>query len=274
VPAQPQKTVRFLLSGPDRRGLVAGVAEFIYRRGGDVIHADQHTDTEAGAFFQRIEWLPAPSEDPLLLSRDAHAMASSLGMHLDLRWSDEDRPFAIVASRQPHCLYDLLGRWHAGELPGRLVLVASNHPDHRQVTESFGVPYHYLPLDASDPSAQEAALEDLLVRSGARLVVLARYMRILSAPLVNRWPQQIINIHHSFLPAFVKLIGATAHYATEELDQGPIIEQDVARVTHRDDVEALIHAGRDLETVVLARAVRWHLSDRILVYQNKTVVFA
>jgi formyltetrahydrofolate deformylase len=167
--------------------LVAGVAEFIYRRGGDVIHADQHTDTEAGAFFQRIEWLPDPSEDPVVLSGEAHAMASSLGMHLDVRWSDEDRPFAILASRQPHCLYDLLGRWHAGELPGRLVLVASNHPDHQQVTESFGVPFHHLPVDANDPTAQEAALEDLLVRSGARLIVLARYMRILSAPLIDRW---------------------------------------------------------------------------------------
>jgi formyltetrahydrofolate deformylase len=283
----PTATVRFLLSGPDRPGLVAGVADFIYRRGGDVIHADQHTDSEAGIFLQRVEWIPATTEDPRRLGTDASALAANLGMKLQMRWSDEDRPLAVLVSQRPHCLYDLLARWYSGELPGRLALVISNHPDHREVTESFGAPYHYLPVDVDNPAAQEGGIEELLASRGVELVVLARYMRILSAGFVGRWENKVINIHHSFLPAFVgarpyhrayergvKLIGATAHYATPELDDGPIIEQDVSRVSHRDDIAALVHAGRDLETVVLARAVRWHLTDRILVYGNKTVVFS
>ena len=280
-------TVRFLLSGPDRPGLVAGVADFVYRRGGDVLHADQHTDAEARTFLQRVEWVPAPAEDRSRLRDDAQNMAEGLQMQLQMRWSDDDRPFGVLVSRRPHCLYDLLARWYSGELPGRLALVISNHDDHRAVTESFGVPYHHLPVDEEDPVAQESAVEGILTSAGVELVVLARYMRILSAGFVQRWEHKVINIHHSFLPAFVgarpyhrahergvKLIGATAHYATADLDEGPIIEQDVARVTHRDDVAALVHAGRDLETVVLARAVRWHLTDRILVYGNKTVVFS
>ena len=279
-------TVRFLLSGPDRPGLVAGVADFIYRRGGDVVHADQHTDAEARIFLQRVEWIPAADDQRASIRADAEAMASGLQMQLKMRWSDDDRPFAILASQRPHCLYDLLARWYSGELPGRLAVVVSNHPDHRKVTESFGVPYHHLPVDEGDPAAQERALQQVLQSAGVELVILARYMRILSAEFVEEWMFRVINIHHSFLPAFVgsrpyhrahergvKLIGATAHYATPDLDEGPIIEQDVARVSHRDDVDALIHAGRDLETVVLARAVRWHLTDRVLVYGNKTVVF-
>ena len=263
------------------------MADFVYRRGGDVLHADQHTDTEAGVFLQRVEWVPVEREDRSGLRAEAEELAASLQMQLQMRWSDEDRPFAVLASQRPHCLYDLLARWYSRELPGRLALVVSNHDDHRAVTESFGVPYHHLPVDEDDPLAQESALETLLASAGVELVVLARYMRILSAGFVQRWQHRVINIHHSFLPAFVgarpyhrahergvKLIGATAHYATADLDEGPIIEQDVARVTHRDDVAALVHAGRDLETVVLARAVRWHLTDRILVYGNKTVVFS
>jgi formyltetrahydrofolate deformylase len=279
-------TARFLLSGPDRPGLVAGVADFIYRRGGDVIHADQHTDVEAGTFLQRVEWVPEPGDQRSSIRNGAEALASHLGMRLQMRWSDDDRPFAVLASQRPHCLYDLLARWYSGELPGRLALVASNHPDHRAVTESFGVPYRHLPVDERDPDAQEQALQQTLQSAEVELVVLARYMRILSPQFVEDWKFRVINIHHSFLPAFVgarpyhrahargvKLIGATAHYATADLDEGPIIEQDVARVSHRDDVDALLHSGRDLETVVLARAVRWHLTDRILVYGNKTVVF-
>lgn len=252
-----------------------------------MVHADQHTDVEAGIFLQRVEWFPADNDDRLGLRADAEELAGGLGMQLQMRWSDEDRPFAVLASQRPHCLYDLLARWYSGELPGRLALVASNHPDHRAVTESFGVPYHHLAVDERQPALQESELEDLLSSAGVELVVLARYMRVLSSGFVDRWRNRVINIHHSFLPAFVggrpyhrahergvKLIGATAHYATEHLDEGPIIEQDVARVSHRDDVAALIHAGRDLETVVLARAVRWHLTDRILVYGNKTVVFS
>jgi formyltetrahydrofolate deformylase len=233
-----------------------------------------------------VEWVPTGDEDRERLGVDAAEMASGLGMQLKMRWSDDDRPFAVLVSGRPHCLYDLLARWYSGELPGRPAVVVSNHPDHRTVTSSFGVPYHHLPFDDADPAAQESAVEKLLLDAGVELVVLARYMRILSSGFVERWADRVINIHHSFLPAFggarpyhrayqrgVKLIGATAHYATADLDEGPIIEQEVARVSHRDDVNALIHAGRDLETVVLARAVRWHLTDRILVYGNKTVVF-
>lgn len=280
------RTVTFLLSGPNRPGLVAAVAEFVFRRGGDVLGADQHTDTEAGAFFQRVEWVPQAGEERGALRAEANEMAAGIGMNLVVRWSDEDRPFAVLASARPHCLYDLLARSYSGELPGRLALVVSNHPDHETVTASFGVPYHFVPVD-DDPTAHEKRVEELLTEAGVELVVLARYMRILSEGFIDRWQRRVINIHHSFLPAFVgarpyhrayqrgvKLIGATAHYATAELDEGPIIEQDVARVSHRDDVDALVHAGRDLETVVLARAVRWHLTDRILVYGNKTIVFS
>jgi formyltetrahydrofolate deformylase len=287
VTAPDPVTVRFLLSGPNRPGLVAGVAAFIYRRGGDVVHADQHTDTEADVFLQRVEWIPTPGTSRERLGEEATEMAAGLGMSLQARWSDEDRPFAVLVSGRPHCLYDLLARSYSGEMPGRVALVISNHPQHAEVTASFGVPYHYLPVDPADPDGQEHAVERLLLASRVELVVLARYMRILSAGFVGRWSGKVINIHHSFLPAFVgarpyhrayergvKLIGATAHYATADLDEGPIIEQDVVRVSHRDDVAALVHAGRDLETVVLARAVRWHLTDRVLVYGNKTVVFA
>jgi formyltetrahydrofolate deformylase len=278
------ETVRLLLWGPDRRGLVAAAASFVADRGGDIVHADQHTDSQAGAFFQRIEWRPAADDhDDAGLHAGVTDLADRLGMRHRLRRSDEERPFAVLVSRQAHCLLDLLARWYSGELPGRLAVVVSNHPDHAEVTRSFGVPFHYLPV----ADGQEEALIEVLERTGVEAVVLARYMRILPPAVLDRWPGAVINIHHSFLPAFVggrpyhqahargvKVIGATAHYATAELDEGPIIEQDVARVTHRDDVDALVHAGRDLETVVLARAVRWHLTDRVIVHGNKTVVFS
>lgn len=272
-----------LLWGPDRRGLVARAATFVADRGGDIVHADQHTDTEAGTFFQRIEWRPAEGDDSAELSSAVAGLAADLGMAHRLRRSSDDRPFAVAVSKQSHCLLDLLARWYSGEMPGRLAVVVSNHPDHAEVTRRFDVPFHHLPVGPD----QERQIVDVLTEAGVEAVVLARYMQVLSPSVLDRWPQAVINIHHSFLPAFVggrpyhqaysrgvKLIGATAHYATADLDEGPIIEQDVARVTHRDDVEALVHAGRDLETVVLARALRWHLTDRILVYGNKTVVFS
>ena len=208
-------------------------------------------------------------------------------MSWSVRYSDEERRVAVLASRQPHCLVDLLGRWHANELPGRPVLVASNHPDHEELVSRFGLAYHCLPVTAETRASQEKELLALLADAGVELVVLARYMQVLSPAVIERYPARIINIHHSFLPAFsggqpyhqahakgVKLIGATAHYATVDLDQGPIIEQDTARVSHRDEVEDLARTGRDLETVVLARAVRLHLSDRVLVHGHKTIVFA
>jgi formyltetrahydrofolate deformylase len=278
---------RLLLSAPDRPGLVAAVANFIYGYGGDVTQADQHNDEEEGMFFQRVEFRLANFQ----LSRAEFAPAlSELAQPLNMRWSvrysDDERRVAVLVSRQPHCLVDLLGRWHAHELPGAPVLVASNHPDHADLVTHFGIPYHYLPVTSETRAAQEAALLSVLSAAGVELVVLARYMQILSPEVIDAYPHRVINIHHSFLPAFsggrpyhkayargVKLIGATAHYATADLDEGPIIEQDTARVSHRDGVGDLARTGRDLETVVLARAVRLHLSDRVLVYGHKTVVF-
>jgi formyltetrahydrofolate deformylase len=278
---------RLLLSAPDRPGLVAAVANFIYRNGGDVTAADQHTDEEEGMFFQRVEF----RLDGFRLARpqlkDALAeLARPLSMRWSVRYSDDDRRVAVLVSRQTHCLVDLLGRWHANELPGRPVLIASNHPDHAELVSRFGLPYHHLPVTPETRQAQEARLLEVLDGAGVELVVLARYMQILSPVVVDTYPSRIINIHHSFLPAFsggqpyhqahargVKLIGATAHYATADLDQGPIIEQDTARVSHRDGVADLARTGRDLETVVLARAVRLHLTDRVLVHGRKTIVF-
>jgi formyltetrahydrofolate deformylase len=280
-------TARLLLSAPDRPGLVAAIAEFIFRNGGDVTQADQHNDEEEGMFFQRVEF----RLDGFKLSREElpvalAEVAGPLQMRWTVRYSDEQRRVAVLASRQSHCLVDLLGRWHAHELPGQPVLVASNHPDHADLVDRFGLAYHYLPVTAETRTAQEAALLDLLSGAGVELVVLARYMQILSATVIDRFPDRVINIHHSFLPAFsggqpyhqaysqgVKLIGATAHYATATLDQGPIIDQDTARVTHRDGVADLARTGRDLETVVLAKAVRLHLTDRVLVHGRKTIVF-
>jgi formyltetrahydrofolate deformylase len=281
-------TARLLLSAPDRPGLVAAIAEFIYRNGGDVTEADQYTDEQEGMFFQRVAFrldrFALSRED---LPRALAEVAFPLDMSWSVRYSDEERRVAVLASRQPHCLVDLLGRWHAHELPGMPVLVASNHPDHEDLVRRFGLTYHYLPVTPETRASQEAELLALLAGAGVELVVLARYMQILSPAVVERYPARIINIHHSFLPAFsggqpyhqahakgVKLIGATAHYATVDLDQGPIIEQDTARVSHRDGVEDLARTGRDLETVVLARAVRLHLSDRVLVHGHKTIVFA
>jgi formyltetrahydrofolate deformylase len=286
-PANGGPTARLLLSAPDRPGLVAAVANFIYSYGGDVTQADQHNDEEEGMFFQRVEF----RLDDFQLSRDElpaaiSELAAPLNMNWSVRYSDDERRVAVLVSRQPHCLVDLLGRWYAHELPGQPVLVASNHPDHADLVSRFGVPYDYLPVASDTRAAQEEALLRLLGVAQVELVVLARYMQILSPRVIDAYPHRVINIHHSFLPAFsggrpyhqayargVKLIGATAHYATAELDEGPIIEQDTARVSHRDGLADLARTGRDLETVVLARAVRLHLSDRVLVYGHKTVVF-
>lgn len=283
----PRPTARLLLSAPDRPGLVAAIANFIYSNGGDVTQADQHNDEQEGMFFQRVEF----RLDGFQLSRQElqaalDELTRSLNMNWALRYSDDERRIAVLVSRQPHCLVDLLGRWHAHELPGEPVVVISNHPDHADLVGHFGLPYHYLPVSPGDRAAQEEAILKLLAEAGVELVVLARYMQILSPRFIDAYRHRVINIHHSFLPAFsggrpyhqahargVKLIGATAHYATVDLDEGPIIEQDTARVSHRDGLDDMARTGRDLETVVLARAVRLHLSDRVLVYGRKTVVF-
>ncbi len=280
-------TGRFLLTCPDQKGLVARVADFVWRLGGNITDADQHTDDQEGVFFQRVEF----TLDGIGLARadlaDRFAgLAEQCGMEWALTFSDQPRRVALLVSRQAHCLYDLLARWRSGELPCEIVAVISNWPDHRDAAGHFGVTFHELPVTSDAKPAQEAALLDLLAAYRVDLVVLARYMQILGPPVIDAYRHRVINIHHSFLPAFaggrpyaqahargVKLIGATAHYATEELDEGPIIDQGVARVTHRDSVADMTRKGRDLETTVLARAVAAHLDDRILTYGRKTVVF-
>jgi len=276
-----------LLSCRDRPGIVATVADFVWRHGGNIVDAEQHTDRTDGMFFQRVEFELEGFAFERAGILDAFApVAAQFDMHVELGFSDERPRVAVLVSKAPHCLVDLLSRWHSGELHADIALVASNHPDHAELSEFFGVPYHHVPV-GDDPAAQDRAMHELLAAEGIDLVVLARYMRILSPSFVQAWPRRIINIHHSFLPAFigaqpyrqahergVKIIGATAHYVTESLDEGPIIAQDVAHVTHRDDIDDLTAKGRDLETVVLARALRAHLGHRVLPWGNRTVVFS
>jgi formyltetrahydrofolate deformylase len=280
-------TARLLIAAPDRTGLVSAIAGFVADHGGSIVDADQHTDDEAGSFFQRVEF----ALDGFDLDRDdipaaLAGVTGPLGMTWQLRYSDDVRRIAVLVSRQPHCLYDLLSRSAMGELPAQIAFVASNHADCAEVAARFGVPFHHLPVTADTRAAQERLVADLVDANDVELVVLARYMQILSPEFTARYPSRIINIHHSFLPAFVggrpyhqahergvKIIGVTAHYATADLDQGPIIDQDVTRVSHRHRVEDLVRIGRDLETVVLARAVRAHLTDRVLVHGRKTIVF-
>ena len=276
-----------LLSCPDQRGVVAAVADFIASHNGNIVHAEQHTDDIEKVFFQRVEF----EVDGFDLERDEildafGPVAKRFDMRADLRFTDVKPRVAIMASKQSHCLFDLLTRWRSGELPADIVAVIDNHPDHADLVQHMGVPYVHLPVTPDTKKAQERLVLDTLAQYKVDLVVLARYMQILSPTLVDSYPSRIINIHHSFLPAFiganpyrqahdrgVKIIGATAHYVTEELDEGPILDQEVTRVTHRDSVADLTRKGRDLETIVLARAVRAHLEHRVLVYGRKTVVF-
>ena len=276
-----------LVSCPDRAGIVAAVATFVAEHGGNVIDLQQHTDHTDGAFFQRVEF----ELDGVDLARDeittAFApVADRFAMRWSLRFTDDRPRVALLASKEAHCLQDLLSRWRTGELAIDVPVVVSNHPDHAATAEWFGVPYAHLPIVDDDTAAQEAQLQARLAADRVDLVVLARYMRVLSPAFCADWRERLINIHHSFLPAFqgarpyhqahergVKVIGVTAHYATAELDEGPIIDQDVLRVSHRDDVEDLRRKGRDLEVAVLARAVRAHISHRVLVYGRRTVVF-
>jgi len=266
---------------------VAGVSDFIFRNSGNIINADQHTDPEEAIFLLRIEWELEGFGIPRQEIADAfRPIADRFEMTWDLRFSDYVPRIAIFVSKMEHCLYDLLWRQRTAEFQAEIPLVLSNHPDLQPVAESFGVDYRCYPMTSETKAAQEERILEKLEEQRIDLVVLARYMQILSPELVNRYPNRIINIHHSFLPAFagarpyqqahergVKIIGATAHYVTQVLDQGPIIEQDVARVSHRDSVGDLFRKGRDLEKVVLARAVNLHLRNGILVYGNKTVVF-
>lgn len=274
-----------LLHGPDQPGLVARVSGWIFERGGNILHADQHRDMEAGVFFQRVEWVPPTGGDADGMAREFEIFARGLGMNPRVASSARRPRVVLFVSKFDHCFHDLVLRWKSGDYAADFVAVVSNHPDLAEAARGYGLPYHYIPVTAATKAEAEARQLDLLRELGADLVVMARYMQVLSADFLDRAPP-VVNIHHSFLPAFaggrpyhqahergVKLIGATAHYATAVLDDGPIIQQDVARVTHRQGVNDLVRLGRDLERLVLAQAVRVHLEHRVLVYGKRTVVF-
>jgi formyltetrahydrofolate deformylase len=276
-----------LLSCPDRPGIVAAVAGFVTDIGGNIVEAEQHTDPQDGVFFQRVEFtLDDVHLDDAGLLDAFSAVADRFSMNVQLRFTDWRPRTALMVSKPPHCLADVLARSFTGELDLDIGLVVSNHTDNARLADAFKVPYHHVPVVDGDRAAQEAAVDRLLRDHDVELVVLARYMLILSPWFVERWAGRVLNIHHSFLPAFVgaspyrqahdrgvKVIGATAHYVTTGLDEGPIIEQDVTRVSHRDDIVTMARRGRDLEVIVLARALRAHLSHRVLVWGNRTVVF-
>ena len=284
----PETTATLLVGGPDRPGLVARLTAFIDRNGGNILSADHHAEPETGQFFMRLVWgTSAITRDRDRILGGLKALADELRLTSELTFSDVVPRVAILASRTPHCLYDLLLTRQLGELGGDVVVVISNHDALRPVAEHFGVRYEVVRVDPADRAAAEAAQQRLLDEMRVDLVVLARYMQVLSPDFVERWAGRLINIHHSFLPSFVgaqayrqarergvKMIGATAHYVTREVDEGPIIEQDVVRVSHRDQVEDYARKGRDLEREVLTRAVRWHLERRVLVSGDRTIVFA
>jgi formyltetrahydrofolate deformylase len=282
------RTARLLISCPDRPGIVAAVSSFLFEHGANIVSSDQHsTDPEGGRFFMRMEFSTA--EMDLDRNELEAAFEQDIANRFEMRWRmshpGDRKRMAILVSRYEHCVLDLLWRWRRGSLDADVVLVASNHPDLEDDVSSFGVPFHHVPVPPDGkPQAEETLLELLLGK--VDVVVLARYMQILSGGFLDRIGVPLINIHHSFLPAFagpdphqeaydkgVKIIGATAHYVVEELDAGPIIEQDVARVSHRESVADLTRLGEDIERTVLARAVALHLADRTLVHGNKTIVF-
>jgi formyltetrahydrofolate deformylase len=287
--SQSNSTIATLLIDcPDRKGLVAAIINFLVESYDvNILNADQHQDAELGLFFMRVEFATTAAGFDESSFRAAFApVAETFHMNWRIEFAGVPQNVALFVSQYLHCLADLLQRYQAGEFHCNLKLIVSNHEDARALAEFHGIPFHYMPVARDDKSQVERRQLALLREHSIDLVVLARYMQILSAEFVARYPQRIINVHHSFLPAFtgarpyhaahargVKLIGATSHYVTEVLDDGPIIEQDVARISHRDQVEDLVARGRDLERMVISRAVRWHLDRRILCYGNKTVVF-
>jgi formyltetrahydrofolate deformylase len=284
---ESRNTATLLIDCPDRKGLVAAIAEFLYSHGANILHADQHQDNELGLFFMRVEWEMAEFDLPQgRFEAEFEPLAERFQMDWKVRYSAHLPRVAVFVSRERHCLLDLLHRWQIGELRCEIPLILGNHDDARPLAEFYGVPFHHIPVTRETREEAERRQIELLRANGVELVVLARYMQILSPQFVACYPNCIINVHHSFLPAFsgakpyhaayergVKLIGATSHYVTAELDCGPIIEQDVTRISHRYELSDLKEKGRDLERVVLSRAVRWSLENRILVYGNKTVVF-
>jgi formyltetrahydrofolate deformylase len=283
-----KQTAILLMHSPDRPGLIATITEFIHSNGGNIIYLDQHTDVDQGIFFMRVEWDLSNFVIPSDKIEEYFATLYSTKYEISFRlYFNDYRPrMAIFVSKMSHCIYDLLAKYTAGEWNVEIPLIISNHKDLEEVGKRFDIPFHIFPVTKENKAEQEAAEMALLAEYKIDFIVLARYMQVISENMISRYPNKIINIHHSFLPAFVgakpyhaafergvKLIGATSHYVTTELDAGPIIEQDIVRISHKDNVETLVHKGRDLEKIVLSRAVEKHIQRKVLTYQNKTVVF-
>jgi formyltetrahydrofolate deformylase len=276
-----------LVSCPDQKGIVAALSDFVFRHNGNILHADEHADEGSNRFLMRVEFDPSGFDIDLAdFTRHFSPIAEKFVMNWRLAQSNHRPKMVVLVSKYDHCLVDLLYRHKSGELSCDIPLIISNHPDNQPIADFYGIPYVTVPVPKDDKRPAEGKILALLKQHIPDFIVLARYMQILSNEFVSQYPHRIINIHHSFLPAFVgskpyhqaftrgvKLIGATSHYVTEVLDDGPIIEQDVVRISHRDSLDDLLQKGRDLEKVVLSRAVRWHIENRVLLYGNKTVVF-
>ena len=282
------KTAKLLLHCPDKPGILAEVTDFITVNKGNIIYLDQYVDHVENIFFMRIEWELKDFLVPQEKIEDYFATlyAQKYEMNFRLYFSDTKPRMAIFVSKMSHCLFDLLARYIAGEWNVEIPLIISNHPDLQHVAERFGIPFHLFPITKETKEEQEKKEMELLAKHKITFIVLARYMQVISEQMINAYPNRIINIHHSFLPAFVgakpyhaafergvKIIGATSHYVTTELDAGPIIEQDVVRITHKDTVQDLVNKGKDLEKIVLSRAVQKHIERKVLAYKNKTVIF-
>ncbi len=278
-----------LVHCPDQKGLVAAVTEFIAKNNGNILYLDQHVDASKQVFFMRVEWELSnfAIQDEHIAKQFEDQIAKKYGMQSEIYFSDDVPRMAIFVSKLPHCLYDILSRWKANEIKVEIPLVISNHANLQPVAEQFGIDFHLFEISKKNKAKQEQEQLELLRQHDIDFIALARYMQILSGDFVNHYPNRIINIHHSFLPAFpgakpyhsayergVKVIGATSHYVTADLDGGPIIAQDVIRVSHLDSVKDLIRKGRDLEKIILSRAIWYHLQRKTLVYENRTVVFA
>lgn len=282
------KTAKLLLHCPDQPGILAEVTDFITVNKGNIIYLDQYVDHVENIFFMRIEWELESFLVPQEKIKDYFETlyAQKYGMSFRLYFSDVKPRMAIFVSKMSHCLFDLLARYTAGEWNVEIPLIISNHPDLQHVAERFGIPFHLFPITKETKEEQEKKEMELLAKHKVNFIVLARYMQVISEKMIDAYPNRIINIHHSFLPAFVgakpyhaafergvKIIGATSHYVTTELDAGPIIEQDVVRITHKDTVQDLVNKGKDLEKIVLSRAVQKHIERKVLAYKNKTVIF-
>jgi formyltetrahydrofolate deformylase len=284
----PMQKIIFLIQCNDRKGLLASISHYFYSRGFNILHCQQHSDTRAKRYYMRVELDMGDLKTTRKELKDNFAsFAQPLELHWECHFTDYRSRIAILVSKTTHCLYDLISRQNEGDLICDIPLVISNHPDLEFIAEKFRIPYYYLPIDSNDKASQEARIRELLKKHDVDLVVLARYMQILSPEFTHEWSGKIINIHHAFLPAFqganpymrayergVKMIGATAHYASEDLDQGPIIEQDVVRVNHELTPDGLKQVGKDVERQVLSRAVQAHLEHRVIIFQNRTIVFS